>query len=315
MLTLILRLVLEGEALLEIEETSKYLANDTYVTLGTSKEVVEELTLAIKNLILKIPNEKIYEWQEFAEELYRDCLGKGKVGVYIVFMSEFIHHPRFQADLYTDMHVRNISQYISTDDPEILEKVIDCIDSGATLCTNPEVKAEVLFYEWQNSLVKYCRQQIEDKMGIDEDDETFDEQTLPIFENQRGTQVLIKAFLYVLLHGKIENRADAAFLIGIICQFSPIENFKKLAIKMAGGLIRIVNDKFDVELKATIFRALRRMFVRVGKLLKPMFAPLKTTFNQYSKQEANLSDEIKEERNKLKEVIDSLVIKRAKGGK
>lgn len=72
MLTLILRLILEGEAKLEIEEQSKYLANDTYVTLGTSDEVIAELTLAIKPLIYRIPNEKIYEWQEFADGLYRN---------------------------------------------------------------------------------------------------------------------------------------------------------------------------------------------------------------------------------------------------
>jgi len=84
---------------------------------------------------------------------------------------------------------------------------------------------------------------------------------------------------------------------------------------MAGALVRIVNDKFDVELKAAIFRALRRMFEKAGKILKPMVAPLKTTFNQYAKQEAKLSEDVKEERNKLKAVVDSTFPKKSKGNK
>jgi len=223
MLTLILRLILEGEALLEIEETSKYLANDTYVNMGKSKKVIDELTLAIKNLILKIPNEKIYEWQEYTEELYKDCVQKGKVGVYIVFMSEFIHHPKFQSDVYTDMHVKNICNYIDTDDPELLEKVIASLESGSVLPKEPEPAEEVLYKEWQNSIVRFARIEIEEKMGIDEDDETFDLDTLPILEDPKAINILVKILIYVLLYGKVEYRTDAAFLLGIIAKFSPVE--------------------------------------------------------------------------------------------
>mmetsp|Transcript_3536 Transcript_3536/g.3280 ORF Transcript_3536/g.3280 Transcript_3536/m.3280 type:complete len:154 (+) Transcript_3536:1495-1956(+) len=153
-------------------------------------------------------------------------------------------------------------------------------------------------------------------MGIDEDDETFDLETLPIFENQKGCQILIQLSLYTLLHGRIENRLDAAFLLGVIAKSSPIENYKKSIIKIAGGLIRIVNDKFDDDLKSTIFRALRRMFEKGSKLLRPMAAPLKTTFNQYAKHEVTLSEDVKEERDKLKEVVDATLLKKkSKGGK
>ena len=72
MLTLLLRLILDGKALLEIEETSKYVTNENYVTLGRSKEVINELTLAIKPLVPKIPNEKAYDWHEIIEDLYKE---------------------------------------------------------------------------------------------------------------------------------------------------------------------------------------------------------------------------------------------------
>ena len=72
MLTLIIRLILEGKALFEIEETSQYIANDTYVTMGDSKQVIDELTLALPPLASMIPKERIYEWQETVEDLYKD---------------------------------------------------------------------------------------------------------------------------------------------------------------------------------------------------------------------------------------------------
>jgi hypothetical protein len=310
MLTLILRLILDGEALFEIEETSKYVVNDNYVTMGTSKPVIEELTLAIKSLILKIPNERIFEWHEKLDELYRDCLKKDKIGVYIVFVSEFIHHPRFQADAFIDILLKNILPNIDSQDSDLLEKVIDCINSGSIVPPDADVIEENLYKEWQNSLVILIRREIEDKMGIDEDDETYDTDKLAILQAPKGVEVLVKICLNVLLTGKPDSRIDAAFCIGIIAKFADLKLYKKYVIKMAGGLIRIVNDKFEDELKREIFRALRRMFEKAGTAMKPMSAPLKTTFNQYSKQLSEISEDVKEELNKLQNVVNSAFAKK-----
>jgi hypothetical protein len=310
MLTLILRLILEGSALLEIEEQSKYLTNDTYVTMGTTKAVQDELTLAIKPLILKIPNEKIYEWQEFADQLYRECSKKGKVGVYITFIAEFIHHPKFQYDIYVELHLRYICAYIVTEDAELLEKVIKCINSGTNIPNEPSFDEKNLAVEWQNCFTRQSRMTIEEKMGINEMDETFDLETLPILESEKGVDALIKIYLETLLHGKVSVRADAAFLIGLVARSSPVECFKKDIIKMAGALIRILNDKFDDELKVSILRALRRMMLKAGKHMKPMAAPLKTTFSQFAKQRDELSDEVKTELDLLEEIVSSTLLKK-----
>lgn len=310
MLTLILRLILDGEALLEIEETSKYVNNDTYVTMGQSKEVIDELTMAIKPLIPKIPNDKAFEWHENVDDLYKNSLQKNKVGVYIVFISEFIHHPRFQSDTYIDMYMKNVCKYIDTQDPELLEKVITCIDSGATMPKEPDVIEENLAKEWQNSFVNIVRQEIEDKMGIDEDDETYDKDTLAILESPKGVECMVKIFLNTLLNGSASVRTNAAFNIGIVAKFAPLQCYKKYVIKMAGALIRIANDKFDDELKISIFRALRRMFEKAGAAMKPMSAPLKTTFTQYAKISKDLSSEVKEELDKLQQAVEASTTKK-----
>jgi len=310
MLTLILRLILDGKALLEIEEVSKYVANENYVTMGSSKEVIEELTLAIKPLIAMIPAERIYEWHDYLEELYKDCIQKNKIGVYIVFVSEFIHHPRFQPDAYIDLLLKNVCRFIDAEEKDLLDKVVSCIQSGAVLPQEPDVIEENLYKEWQNSVAKFVRREIEDKMGIDEDDETFDLDKLPILEHPKGVEHIIKISLYVLLNGKADCRVDAAFNLGIIAKFAPLKNYKKFIIKMAGGLIRIANDKFDDELKISIFRALRRMFEQSGVAMKPMSAPLKTTFIQYSKQTDEVNQEVKDELDKLQKVVEETMTKK-----
>lgn len=309
MLTLILRLILDGEALLEIEETSKYVANDTYVTMGQSKEVIDELTLAIKPLIAKIPNEKIYEWHEEADELYKKCVQKNKVGVYVVFISEFIHHPRFQADSFIDVYLKNVCGLMDTQDPELLDKVINCIDSGATMPSDPDVIEEYLCKEWQNSFVKIFRQEVEEKMGLDEDDESYDTDKLSLLESAKGVGCISKIFLNTLLNGKADVRLDSAYNIGVVARFAPLSCYKKYAIKMAGALIRIANDKFDDDMKITIFRALRRMFEHAGIVMKPMAAPLKTTFSQFAKNK-DISEEVKEEMSKLQEVVEAATSKK-----
>jgi hypothetical protein len=227
-----------------------------------------------------------------------------------VFISEFIHHPKFQYDIYIELHLRNICAYLSTDDPDLLEKLIICIESGNTLPKEPTEDEEKLVKEWQNCLTRQARMELEEKLGIDEDEETYDRDTLPILESTKGIHSLIEIFLSTLLHGKASVRADAAFLIGLVAKFCPIECYKSNIIKMAGALIRIVNDKFDDELKMSIFRALRRMFEKAGKHMKPMAAPLKTTFSQYAKQESSLSEEVKKELDRLKDLANSSLLKK-----
>jgi len=91
---------MDGKASLEVEDGS--------VILGTSKEVVDELTLALVPLIPMIPNEKIYDWHEIVEDLYKKCVENKKLKVYIIFSSEFIHHPKFQSDSFVNIYVKNI---------------------------------------------------------------------------------------------------------------------------------------------------------------------------------------------------------------
>ena len=206
--------------------------------------------------------------------------------------------------------MRNICKYIDTPDADLLDKIITCIESGATLPKDPDIIEESLAKEWQNSFVTCFRKEAEDKMGIDEDDETFDQDTLALFEGPRGVEIIVKIFLYVLLNGKADGRTDAAFSIGIVSKFADLKYFKKYVIKMAGALIRIANDKFDDELKIAIFRALRRMFDKAAKVMKPMSAPLKTTFSQYAKQSESISPEVKEELKKLEEVVNATLLKK-----
>jgi hypothetical protein len=278
MLTLILRLILEGRALFEIEEISQYIANDTYVTMGNSKEVINELTQALVPLVLMIPNEKIYEWQEQVEDMYKSCTEKKKMKVYFTFITHFIHHPKYQSDSYVEIYVRNICKHINTDDEELLDILIECIESGEKLDADADIIAENLSKDWQYSFVTVFRHEAEDLLGIDEEDESFDNDKIAILENERGVQIISKILINGLLNGKQNVRTDAAYSIGLVAKFASLSCFKKYVIKMAGGLIRIVNDKFEDELKITIFRALRRLFEKAGVAMKPMCSPLKSKF-------------------------------------
>lgn len=286
MLVLILRLILDGRALFEIEETSQCIANDTYVTMGDSKAVLDELTLALPPLVSMIPNEKIYEWQERVEDLYRDCVAKGRMKVYLTFIAEFIHHPKFQADSYIEIYVRNVCKYISDQDPELIELVINAIESGARLEADADIIAENLSKDWQDSFVKNFKREANNFFEISQkgaDDDVKDQNAsafkLALFESKQGVSVISKIFLNELLTGKQQVRCDAAYNIGLIAQYAPLENFKKEVVKMAGALIRIVNDKFDDEMKITIFRSLRYLFESAGVAMKPMSAALKS--NQF----------------------------------
>ena len=312
---MIFNLILDGKALLEIEETSKYVANDTYISLGNSKDVIDELIYAAKSLVLKIPNERIYEWHEFVEELYKRCVQNNKITLYIVFISQFIHHPKFQSEGYIDVYLKNIMNNINNEDPDVLEKFIDCIESGITFLDSTNPTEEYLSRDWQNSFCSIFRSEIEDIMGLDEYEDSFASDSLQLFKYPRGVDIVIKIFINCLLTGKTMVRTDASFNIGALARFTPIECYSHHAIKMAGALIRIVNDKFDDNLKVLIFRALRRIFEKAGPIMKPMLAPLKTTFNKYLKNE-ELAQEIKDEMEQLQKVVEStLSTKKLKSGK
>ena len=314
-ITLLFNLILEGKALLEIEETSKYIANDTFITFGNSKDVIEELILAVKSLVLKIPNEKIYEWHEVVEDLYKRWVQSNNISLYIVFVSQFIHHPRFQIEGYIDVYLRNIMNLIDWKDHDILVKFIDWIESGTIPVDITNENEERLSKEWQNSFCTAFRSQLEETMGLDEYEDSYMQDTLELFNYPRGVDVIIKIFTNCLLTGKTGVRTDASFNIGAIARFTPIDNYSHHAIKMSGALIRIVNDKFDDNLKILIFRALRRIFEKAGVLMKPMLAPLKTTFTKYSKNE-ELAQEVKDEMEQLQKVVETtLSIKKPKAAK
>ena len=206
---------------------------------------------------------------------------KDRVKVYITFITEFIHHPNFQADSYAEIYVRNICKYLNTEDGELLDAIIECIESGARLEPGADIIAENLSKDWQDSFVSMFRREVEEVFGIDEDDESFENDKLAIFDIPKGVDVLCKIFLNELLTGKQQVRIDSAYNIGLIAKFAPLKCFKKYIIKMAGALIRIANDKFDDEMKITIFRALRRLFETAGIAMKPMSAALKSKFYQH----------------------------------
>ena len=75
-----------------------------------------------------------------------------------------------------------------------------------------------------------------------------------------------------------ERKADCASLICDLVQYAPAENVRVYALQVTGPLIRIVGDKYNSEVRVTIFRALNLLLGKSGDALRPFLPQLQTTF-------------------------------------
>lgn len=111
------------------------------------------------------------------------------------------------------------------------------------------------------------------KPGVD-----MDHYVLPAFTLKEGLKPLFQLLQKGIMVASTEHKADCASLICDLVQYAPAENVRLYALQVTGPLIRIVGDKYNGDVRVTIFRALNLLLGKSGDALRPFLPQLQTTF-------------------------------------
>jgi len=100
---------------------------------------------------------------------------------------------------------------------------------------------------------------------------------LPIFNRDKNLDLLLPLFQNTLTHASTELRIDAASAYRYAIELSDQKYLKDHAAKIAGSLIRVVNDKFPLPLKNELFECICSLLKKAGNFIKAFAPPLHTT--------------------------------------
>ncbi len=100
---------------------------------------------------------------------------------------------------------------------------------------------------------------------------------LPMFNTEKALDYLLPLFQNTLMHASVELRVDAASAYRYTIELTSQENLKNYAAKIAGSLIRVVNDKFPFPLKAELLECTAALMKKSGAAIRAFVSPLQTT--------------------------------------
>ena len=100
---------------------------------------------------------------------------------------------------------------------------------------------------------------------------------LPAFNGKNALDHILPLAQHTLMHAGEALRIDAAGLYKYAIFYTGIPLLKLQASKLAGSLIRVVNDKFGIELKKELFTAMMLLMKKAGPFIKAFAGPIQTT--------------------------------------
>ena len=130
------------------------------------------------------------------------------------------------------------------------------------------------------------------KQKIDEKIKDKRNYLLPIFNKPKTLEILLPIFQNTLTHASVELRVDAAALYCYVMLLTDKDLLKNHGAKIAGPLIRVVNDKFPFLLKNKLLECTYHLMARLGAAIKAFVSPLQTTLIKVI-NDAELSSSLK----------------------
>eukprot|EP01022_Parablepharisma_sp_SALTPOND_P008185 TRINITY_DN135344_c2_g1_i1.p1 TRINITY_DN135344_c2_g1~~TRINITY_DN135344_c2_g1_i1.p1 ORF type:complete len:2658 (-),score=295.29 TRINITY_DN135344_c2_g1_i1:34-7386(-) len=153
----------------------------------------------------------------------------------------------------------NVVGFIDLDVDEVPLLVTEAIDA----ITKIEAK------ENQHAFVSRIKREIDNKCRKD--------YLLPIFNRQKSLDNLLPLFQNTLIHASVELRVDAAAAYRYVIELTDQNFLKNYAAKIAGSLIRVVNDKFPLVLKNELLECTCALMRKSGASIKAFVSPIQTT--------------------------------------
>ncbi|KAL2314757.1 eIF-2-alpha kinase activator gcn1 [Schizosaccharomyces pombe] len=101
---------------------------------------------------------------------------------------------------------------------------------------------------------------------------------LPAFEVAQGVNSILPIFLYGLMHGTMDQREQSALGIADIVLKTEPSKLRPFVTQITGPLIRIIGERFPVEVKCAILYTLNIILSKISTFLRPFLPQLQRTF-------------------------------------
>ncbi|WBW74626.1 translation initiation regulator, HEAT repeat protein Gcn1 [Schizosaccharomyces osmophilus] len=102
--------------------------------------------------------------------------------------------------------------------------------------------------------------------------------TLPAFELPQGISSVLPIFLHGLMHGTNEQREQSALGVADIVTRTESNKLRPYVTQITGPLIRIIGERFPVEVKSAILYTLNIILSKIPTFLRPFLPQLQRTF-------------------------------------
>ncbi|EPX70624.1 translation elongation regulator Gcn1 [Schizosaccharomyces octosporus yFS286] len=102
--------------------------------------------------------------------------------------------------------------------------------------------------------------------------------TLPAFEIPQGINSVLPIFLHGIMHGTNEQREQSALGVADIVTRAEADKLRPYVTQITGPLIRIIGERFPVEVKSAILYTLNIILSKIPTFLRPFLPQLQRTF-------------------------------------
>ena len=173
-------------------------------------------------------------------------------------------------DEQMQMILRLIIKRAADNDTTVIEAAWNSL---ALLIQHQKVEKMLNYVAFMSNMIATVISTERYKPGVD-----MNTYVLPAFTLKDGLKPLFQLLQKGVMVASTERKADCASLICDLVQYAPAENVRVYALQVTGPLIRIVGDKYNSEVRVTIFRALNLLLGKSGDALRPFLPQLQTTF-------------------------------------
>ncbi|EGV63734.1 ARM repeat-containing protein [Yamadazyma tenuis ATCC 10573] len=101
---------------------------------------------------------------------------------------------------------------------------------------------------------------------------------LDAFKLPKGPNCILPIFLQGLMYGNSEQREVSAMGIADIVEKTPGENLRPFSTVITGPLIRVIGEKVNSNIKASILMAINNLLLKIPQFLRPFIPQLQRTF-------------------------------------
>ncbi|KAL8156542.1 hypothetical protein AgCh_001585 [Apium graveolens] len=178
---------------------------------------------------------------------------------------------------------KNSKLYVVDEAPNMISNLIIMLSDSdqSTVIVSWEALARVIGSIPKEVLPSYIKL-VRDAVSTSRDKERRKKKGGPVlipgFCLPKALQPLLPIFLQGLISGSAELREQAALGLGELIEVTGEASLKEFVIPITGPLIRIIGDRFPMQVKSAILSTLCIMIRKGGIALKPFLPQLQTTF-------------------------------------